>query len=150
MSEELQRLLDKQAVIDTVNAMVVTADRKDWQTCRRLFMDELLLDHDAHDGEASKMKAEELMESWQKLFDKFEVTQHAVSNHQVELRGDSATCRSYVHALHTAKSMTTGENYYTTFGTYVHELIRTEQGWKIASVVYKQRYAQGNSAVFYE
>jgi hypothetical protein len=140
-------LRDRVAVIDTVTAVGVAADARDWAACRAAFTDTIFLDHDADATMPDAVSADEVITGWQRIWDGFSVTFHEVTNHQVDLDGDTARCRSYVRALHVAAT-TAAENTYTTFGHYDDDLVRTSHGWKITRRAYQQVFATGNAAVF--
>ncbi|MFZ5558964.1 MAG: nuclear transport factor 2 family protein [Pseudomonadota bacterium] len=135
------------AVIQAVNAIGRAADSKDWIACGRCFTQNVSIDHDAGSGEPSSMTPDELMAAWQKALGVFTSTLHMVTNHDVEIHGDRAVCRSYVQALHVAAE-TTAANHYLTFGTYEHGLTRMAEGWRVNRVVYRQAYALGNPSLF--
>ena len=57
----------------------------------------------------------------------FDKRQHQVTNFQVSVAGDEATCISQSRAVHFL-----GKQVWEAWGTYHHKLRRTEDGWKIA------------------
>ena len=132
----------------------MAADRKDWNTCGSFFTEEILLDHltevnpEKPQPEPQHAKTSEVMKTWEELFASFVSTQHMVTNHKVEVEGDTAVCESYVNAMHIAKASLNAERYHQAFGTYRHHLVRTEDRWLINKVHYKQQYALGNPAIF--
>lgn len=74
------------------------------------------------------------------------VSQHLVSNQQVEIDEDSATCRSYLQAQHTRRGTEGGDNFILG-GRYVDELVRTDDGWRIARRVLFIDWLEGNPEV---
>jgi hypothetical protein len=102
MSIRASSLAEQLAIIETVTAVGVGADHRDWTACRDAFTDRIALDHDGDGNRADDIAANEVIARWQRIWDSFAATLHAVTNHQVELRGVQATCRSHVQALHVA------------------------------------------------
>lgn len=95
----LKTLLDRQNVIEVVNHIGRSADRREWEECRCCFVDEIYLDHDASHHRAAKRAASEVIAGWEELFQNFSASLHFVSSFEVALTGDTATCRSLVQAI---------------------------------------------------
>jgi 3-phenylpropionate/cinnamic acid dioxygenase small subunit len=60
-----------------------------------------------------------------------DATQHTVTNHMIEVEGDRATCRCYLHAQHVREAAEGSPNYVLA-GRYEDELVRTPEGWRIS------------------
>jgi hypothetical protein len=73
-------------------------------------------------------------------------SQHMVTNHQVEVEGDRATCRCYFQAQHVRKAAIGGPNLIIA-GRYEDELVRTSAGWRIHHRVLTVMWRDGNLAV---
>ena len=56
-----------------------------------------------------------------------DASQHIISNQQVTIDGDTATCRCYLHAQHTLRGTEGGDNFIIA-GRYDDELVRTPDG----------------------
>lgn len=143
-----ETMWDRLAIVDTVTAVAVAADARDWIACRAAFADTIYLDHDGHGATAEQVPADDVIASWQRLWAGFSVTFHEITNHRVDLEGDTARCRSYVRAVHVATGTTSGENIYTTMGHYDDLLVRRGEAWKITRRSYRQVFATGNPALF--
>lgn len=61
---------------------------------------------------------------------RFDATWHAVSNHQIELDGDTATCRCYLMAQHVMEDSGEARNFVIA-GRYEDRLRRDADGWRI-------------------
>jgi hypothetical protein len=145
---KLQLLLDYTEIVNAVNAVGITADRKDWQGCRTLFTDEVDIDYTSiAGGTPSSVKADALIESWRKALGGFKATQHAISNHRITINGDEADSFSYVHAMHYLPH-DKGSNHWIVYGYYDHMLVRTPGGWKVKAMKFTVTYAEGNQQLF--
>jgi hypothetical protein len=77
----------------------------------------------------------------------FDGTQHTLSNHHVQFTSaDEATCLSYLRAMHYFAAP--DEESFVTGGHYVHDLLRTPDGWKISAWRYVMTWEQGDPNAF--
>ena len=145
MDASYQTLLDKQAVVETVNAVGTTADRRDWAACQALFANSVTVDYQSLSGQpAAAVTPEQLMSGWQTVLPGFTGTQHQTTNHEIRFTGsNSAECRSYVLALHHLAGASGGETW-TVAGRYLHRLERTSNGWKVNYLKLELLYQDGN------
>jgi hypothetical protein len=56
----------------------------------------------------------------------FDRRQHQTTNFEITIKGDEASSRAQVRAIHTI-----GSDVWLAHGTYYHRLVRTTQGWRI-------------------
>jgi hypothetical protein len=75
-----------------------------------------------------------------------DISQHMVSNHQVVLNGDEATCRCYLQAQHVRRDAEGGPNYIVA-GRYQDQLVRTDAGWRIRRRELFVDWTEGNVRV---
>jgi hypothetical protein len=73
-------------------------------------------------------------------------SQHMVTNHDVHVEGDRATCRCYFQAQHVRKAAVAGPNFIIA-GRYEDQLVRTSAGWRIHRRVLTVMWREGNLAV---
>jgi 3-phenylpropionate/cinnamic acid dioxygenase small subunit len=74
---------------------------------------------------------------------RFDVTQHITTNHQIVVDGDGATCRCQLQSQHVTHS-DSGDELFTIGGYYQDVLVRTSDGWRIAHRVMRQTWMAGN------
>ncbi len=123
-AEQLQLLIDRAEISDVVHRYATGLDTHDWPLLRSIFTDEIDVDMSSIGMRPGRMKADDWVESARVLFAGFDATQHLSANHVHDIRGDEATCTSYMRAEHFVLN-NEGENYYTMGGYYVDELVRT-------------------------
>jgi fermentation-respiration switch protein FrsA (DUF1100 family) len=138
---------DRQQIIDVVNGVAMSADRREWEACRSYFVDEPFIDYRSLSGQpGAKVRASTLVKGWSAFLPKFKFTQHFITNHEVTIRGNTAHSRSYVHAVHFLPYAEGGE-LWGVYGTYDHELVKTSSGWKISKMVFHLLYQEGNKHI---
>jgi hypothetical protein len=148
---DVQRLMDEQAIIKTVNAIGLYADFDQWDRVAEQFADEVILDYTSYEsasagtegGNPETLTPQDVVAAWQTVLPGYDHTQHVIGNHQVEVTGDEATVVSTIHATHILEN-DTGENYWIFIGDYEHHLIRTEAGWKVDHMTANMRSQLGN------
>ena len=145
-AEQLQLLIDRAEISDVVHRYATGLDTHDWPLLRSIFTDEIDVDMSSIGMRPGRMKADDWVESARVLFAGFDATQHLSANHVHDIRGDEATCTSYMRAEHFVLN-NEGENYYTMGGYYVDELVRTPDGWKIRAVTLNVTWNRGNRHV---
>ena len=77
---------------------------------------------------------------------KVDASQHVISNQQVRVDGDTATCRCYLVGQHIKRGLPGGEHFIMS-GTYSDRLARTVDGWRITERSLEILWTEGNPAV---
>ncbi len=75
-------------------------------------------------------------------------SQHMVTNHQIVIDGDHATCRCYLHAQHVRRGVDGGDNF-VIGGRYEDRMVRTGEGWRISHRRLVSMWREGNLAVLH-
>ena len=70
----------------------------------------------------------------------------AVTNHQIVIEDDRATCRCYVHAQHVRRGVEGGDNF-VIGGRYEDTMARTPKGWRISHRRLVVMWREGNAEV---
>jgi SnoaL-like domain len=145
-ADQLQLLVDCAEISDVVHRYATGLDTHNWPLLRSIFTDEIDVDMSSIGMRPGRQKADDWVENARVLFAGFDATQHLSANHVHDIRGDEATCTSYMRAEHFVLN-SEGENYYTMGGYYVDELVRSADGWKIRSVTLNVTWNRGNRHV---
>lgn len=139
---------DRLDVIEACNRYGWYADRRDWEHFAELLTDEVYVDYTAlGGGEPGDVKSADLIAGWTEQFARLAATQHLVTNHIVEVDGDTAVCTANFHAQHVA-AVAHGDHKLILSGYYRFGLSHAGDGrWQINSVVMTPTWSTGNLAV---
>ena len=141
LEEQVQLLADRAAISDVLYRYATGLDTKNWELYRSVFTDEIDMHYSSTDG-YEHFTADEWVERWRPMFTGFDATQHISMNHTFDIRGDEATCISYMRARHVV-----GDDHWTMGGYYTNELVRTAEGWKLRRVMLTTTWTDGNRTV---
>ena len=119
-----QALADRIAAEDLLTRYATAVDRRDWEQYRSLFTADAVIDYTSAGGIAGTV--DEVVEFLSTSLEMFEMTQHLVSNIDLEVNGDSAT----VTAMFNNPMRLPGGDTWFTGGWYHHDLVRTPDGWR--------------------
>ena len=119
-----QALEDRIAAEDLLTRYATAVDRRDWEQYRSIFTTDAVIDYTSAGGIAGTV--DEIVEFLSTSLEMFEMTQHLVSNIDLEVRGDSAT----VTAMFNNPMRLPGGDTWFTGGWYHHDLVRTPDGWR--------------------
>ena len=149
---DVQELLDRAAISDTVHAYATGLDRRDWALYRSIFTDTIEMDFDSVGLRSGSYEADAWVRSAKRLFAGFRATQHTSTNHVHDIRGDEATCTSNMQAEHFVirepdDGLDDGLDRWTIGGYYINELVRTPSGWKLTKVTLTVTWQSGNQEV---
>lgn len=142
MSDALQDMIDKQAIIDLTIAYGWLLDHGPRDGLREVFTEDAV----ANFGGELFEGVDAIIAKVEASLGRLSVSQHIVTNQQVELAGDEASCRCYVHAQHTKRGTEGGDNHVIA-GRYEDRVVRTAEGWRIAHRRLSVDWTEGNPAV---
>ena len=119
-----QALADRIAAEDLLTRYATAVDRRDWEQYRSIFTADAEIDYTSAGGIAGTV--DEVVEFISTSLEMFEMTQHLVSNIDLEVNGESAT----VTAMFNNPMRLPGGDTWFTGGWYHHDLVRTPDGWR--------------------
>ena len=132
----LQRLLDRQSIVDLVHAYCRNVDLVNAEAVAALFTDDCIVDYGPGLGEPTHGSAV-LAERLATGLPRFAATSHHVSNIQIEFddSGDGATGCTYLYAWH--RYPAAGQPDAHLWAQYHDRFVRTPDGWRIAERLLK-------------
>lgn len=129
MSQRLEILLDKFEIQELITAYAHAIDGQDFGALDDLFTADAQIDYTASGG--IKGGLEEIKPFLRGALPMFKATQHFVTNPLIKLAGDTATSRSLLFNTMTMEQ-DSGTQTLLIGAWYNDELIRTDEGWRIA------------------
>lgn len=125
--------------IDALLTRYATAvDRRDWVLYESCFTADAFIDYTASGG--IKGSLGEVQRWLSQVMPAFAMTQHLVTNRQVAIDGDTATCRSYFFNPLGVADGKGGMSIYFDGGYYNDKLVRTSSGWRIKERIEESAY----------
>jgi hypothetical protein len=140
-SDAHQLLVDRAAITDVTIRYCWALDTKDWAVLDSVFTEDA--NGDLLEDVVGRVAIKKRVETALSHMDE---TQHLISNHQIVVQGDTATCRCYLQAQHVRKAAHGGPNFIIA-GRYEDELKRTPEGWRISFRRLVVMWTDGNPAV---
>lgn len=143
-----QELVDRAKIEDHILNYATGIDQHQWDLYRSIFADEVMLDFSSWSGQpAARMPADDWVAGVRATLEPFDATQHVLTNFQVVLDEDRATCSCYMAAHH---HLVTGElrEMHSIGGYYVHELKRNGAGWLIDRTQLNVTWEMGDRGLF--
>lgn len=135
-------MLDERAIVEVALRYCRALDTKDWSALADVFVE----DATASLGGRDRIGLEQITKRCRAALGELDLSQHMVSNHEVDVDGDSATHSCYLHAQHVRED-TPGGSLYVVAGRYEDRLARTPDGWRIAHRQLVVMWTDGNVEV---
>jgi hypothetical protein len=133
---------DEQAIVDLTIAYTWALDTRHYDDLRAVFAP----DATAFLGAVHCDGVDAIIARVDRALTRLDASQHIVSNHQVHVDGDRATCRCYFQAQHLLRG-TPGGDTFIVAGTYEDAVARRPEGWRIVDRTLTTVWEFGNSAV---
>ncbi|MEM8903881.1 MAG: nuclear transport factor 2 family protein [Actinomycetota bacterium] len=132
-------------IIQVTNRYCMAIDAHDWTALReRVFLADAVCDFGGHHGVREGIDG--IIEVIAGALTPLDESQHLVGSHVVEVAGDTATCRCYLHGQHVRRDVDGGPHFIVAL-TYDDHLARTPDGWRIARRTLVPSWRSGNPKV---
>jgi len=142
--DPLRRLLEKDAVITTINRMFRSADELNWSQTESCFAPDVLLDMTSvAGGEPENTTPAAIVDGWRESLSHLKAIHHQAGNYEVEVNGSEADASCYGIAYHFLPNAT-GRNTRTFVGTYDVHLRKLGGSWRIDRLRYNLKFLDGN------
>jgi 3-phenylpropionate/cinnamic acid dioxygenase small subunit len=141
--DKLEYLLERQAISDLLLRYGRALDDRDWaklETCFTPDAKAIYAELGVQDGRDA------IIQTCRGALSILDSSQHIITNHEIEINGTVAHAQSYMHAQHTKNNTPGGDNF-TIGGTYIDDLVKTSDGWKIRQKELRFVWKEGNPAV---
>ena len=147
MNDLVNSIADKLAIIELFNQFGMAIDLRDWDSFRNLFADSVQFDYSSIGEVAGILQPDDITNTARKDLGGFNVTQHVITNHLIEIDNDTATCNAHVRAMHLLLNEKI-EPLLEIGGYYTAELIRVNSNWKIKSWKFSILWSRGDFELF--
>jgi 3-phenylpropionate/cinnamic acid dioxygenase small subunit len=141
MNRTLEHLCDRMEITDLLNRYATSLDDRDWKRLATCFTPDAVGLYGPVLGRQEGFAAIEKL--CRTALEPLDSSQHIVTNHEIEIDGDTARARCYLHAQHTKAGAEGGDNL-VIGGFYVDELVRTVHGWRIRQRELRVLWQDGN------
>jgi hypothetical protein len=147
MNDEFTLLTDRINLIELVNRFGVAIDLRDWEKLQSLFLNPTEFDYSSIGVRSGHLSPEEIANTACQDLSGFQATQHSITNHQISVEGDSATCVAHVRAMHFLPN-DRGDSVFEMGGYYKIQLFRIRSDWKIGRWKFIYLWSHGNNNLF--
>jgi hypothetical protein len=139
---DVQELIDERDIVRVALRYCRALDTCDWPLLDTVF----LADATARLGTSSEQAGREaIVGRCKAALEPLAVSQHIVSNHEVDVDGDEATHRCYMHAQHVTDTADSAK--FVVAGRYEDRFVRTPDGWRITHRDLIPMWTDGDPAV---
>lgn len=142
--DRLESLIARQQIFDLLHCYCSALDTRDWRRLASCFLPGAVAVYGEDLGRQDGYAAIE--QPCRSALGPLDSSHHMISNQEIEIDGDTARSRCYLHAQHT-KAGTPGGDNLAIGGMYVDELVRTAEGWRIRFRELRFLWQEGNPAV---
>ena len=143
MSTKQSDLTDKQAIRDLQSEYSFAIDAGEYDRLDDVFTPDAVADY----GRAGFVEGvAAIKDTCRGALDPLDAAQHLNSNHIAHIDGDTATASCYLH-VHQHRTDTPGGDHLEMGGRYDDELVRTDDGWRIARRKLTILWSNGNPDV---
>lgn len=139
--DRLVELVERETIVDLTVRYAWALDTRQWADLDDVFVPDATARLPGFLGSREAIK-----DRVRRVLEPLDASQHLVSNHQVIFEGERATCRCSLQAQH-VRTLSTGSANYLVGGSYFDQLVRTEQGWRIAHRELVIIWTEGDPAV---
>jgi len=144
VNAQLQQLIEKERVKETVNRLFINTDNRDWPKVKSLFASQVLFDMTSMTGgESSTLTSQEIVDGWDKGLKALKSIHHQAGNYIINMDPEGAEVFCYGIALHYLPNKTQ-QNTRTFVGSYNFHLKKEGDLWLIDQFKYNLKYIDGN------
>ena len=144
MTTDAERLLDREEVLDTVVALFVATDERDWPRVESCLANPVTLDMTSlAGGEPASLTPAAVAAGWRDGLRAIDEVHHQVGNFRLRVSGDEADVSCYGVAFH-HRRIANPDNVRTFVGAYDIHLRRVEGDWRIDLFRFRVKFVTGN------
>ena len=136
---------DRFDIIEASNSLDTAVDAKNWSQAESLFSTDIELTLPGQDTQATT--AQDLVSLWATNLYEGKLSFHLRGNHVIEFSGaNTAVLQSKAYAWNKIEGFQGGQ-LWEVWGDYEYDMVKTSQGWKIASFKFTPTHQRGNTRI---
>lgn len=143
--DQMQVMIDRVAISDVLHRYATALDSRRWDLLDEVFVPDAIAEYAPATGTCHGLASIKMLVS--RALRGLDASQHIISNVVVQIDGDSALTRCYLHAQHYLVMPGDDGNTYEVGGTYHDVFVRTNVGWRIRHRRLEVTWIQGNRGV---
>ncbi len=139
MGYTIEEIRDRLEIDDLLTRYATAVDTQNWSLYDSCFTPDAFIDYTSAGGVKGDLKE---VSAWlSKTMKIFPMTQHVVSNRDIQLNGDEASGRSVFYNPMGLPDPDGGLKLFIDGGYYNDKFVRTSEGWKIAERIEESSYS---------
>jgi 3-phenylpropionate/cinnamic acid dioxygenase small subunit len=146
LPESEAALADREAIAEVLYRYGRALDGRRWEELRDVFTEDAVGEYSGRINRTFH-GVEAIMGLVERALGALEASQHVIANPVIEVDGDEARSRCYLHAQHYRPGERTGGSTLVVGGVYHDRLVRTPAGWRIAHRRLEVTWMKGNIGV---
>ena len=141
---ELETLIERERIVDTINALFVATDARDWAAVRDCLAPEVMFDMTSlAGGKPQQLSAQMIIDGWEQGLRPLQAVHHQSGNFRVRVDGARAEAFCYGVAYHYLPKAS-GESTRTFVGSYDFQLQKEGERWRIGAFRFNLKFITGN------
>ena len=141
---ELEALIERERIIETINTLFIATDARDWAAVRACLAPEVLFDMTSlSGGEPQRVSAQTIIDGWEQGLRPLRAVHHQSGNFRVRVDGTRAEAFCYGIAYHYLPRAS-GESTRTFVGSYDFQLEQEGGRWRIGAFRFNLKFITGN------
>jgi hypothetical protein len=147
---DIETLVAKDRIVDVINSLFVSTDRRDWNAVRACLAERVHMDMTSlAGGEPADLTPAQIVAAWEEGLRPLEAIHHQAGNYRVTARERDADASCYGIASHYRRTRS-GKNTRVFVGSYDFHLTSADGTWKIDLFRFRLKYLDGNPALHAE
>lgn len=144
MENEIQKVIDRAEIIETINRLFIGTDNRDWELVKSCFAHTVLFDMTSlSGGDPEDVTPDAIVAAWDSGLKPLKAIHHQAGNYLVDSDGTKAEAFCYAVASHYLPNQS-GRNTRTFVGSYETALAKEEGRWRITRFKFNLKYIDGN------
>lgn len=144
MTDSLNVLAERAAVMDVITALFVETDNRNWPAVLECLAPRVQFDMSSlSGGEPTTIAADDIVAAWDRGLRPLQAVHHQVGNFRIRVDGGRATVACYGVAFHYVRTRS-GRNTRTFVGSYDFDLEKQDRRWRITLFRFNLKFLDGN------